>query len=285
MLRRDGVRGAGADRRAGTASAASPISTARGSSASPGRPASAPRPNIPASSPPRTCRPFIRSWPPSRRRPSTTSPTAASRSTWSPAGTGPRSRCSASPLMPHDDRYDMRGGMARHHPAAVDARTRTSTSRASFYKIKKGFLQPKPIQKPFPAVMNAGGSDKGQHFAAKYCDMVYVVFGSHDFDDCKAQGRIRIAISRARNTAARSRSGATPTWCRARPRRRRKPTSTNTSTRRATGTAAENLVNTMIANAKTLPPEVLRRDEEALHRRLGRLSDRRHARSRSSTAL
>jgi alkanesulfonate monooxygenase SsuD/methylene tetrahydromethanopterin reductase-like flavin-dependent oxidoreductase (luciferase family) len=33
----------------------------------------------------------------------------------------------------------------------------------------------------------SGGSEKGQHFAAKYCDMVYVVFGSHNFDDCKAK--------------------------------------------------------------------------------------------------
>jgi len=30
-----------------------------------------------------------------------------------------------------------------------------------FYKIKKGWLQPKPIQKPYPVVMNAGGSGQG----------------------------------------------------------------------------------------------------------------------------
>ena len=36
-----------------------------------------------------------------------------------------------------------------------------------FYKIKKGWLQPKPIQKPHPVVMNAGGSDKGRQFAAQ----------------------------------------------------------------------------------------------------------------------
>ena len=91
-----------------------------------------------------------------------------------------------SPLMEHDDRYDcaaewlhiMKELWTRDEPFDFDGR---------FYNIKKGYLEPKPIQRPFPAVMNAGGSEKGQHFAAKYCDMVYVVFGSHDFDDCKAK--------------------------------------------------------------------------------------------------
>src|SRR5262245_4071542 len=37
-----------------------------------------------------------------------------------------------------------------------------------FYKITKGYLQPKPIQSPYPAVMNAGASERGRHFATKY---------------------------------------------------------------------------------------------------------------------
>src|SRR3569833_139507 len=36
-----------------------------------------------------------------------------------------------------------------------------------FYRIAKGCLKPKPIQKPYPAIMNAGASDRGRHFAAK----------------------------------------------------------------------------------------------------------------------
>ena len=55
-----------------------------------------------------------------------------------------------------------------------------------FYKIKKGWLQPKPIQKPYPVVMNAGGSDKGRHYAAKYCDVAFIVLQSHKFEDVKA---------------------------------------------------------------------------------------------------
>jgi alkanesulfonate monooxygenase SsuD/methylene tetrahydromethanopterin reductase-like flavin-dependent oxidoreductase (luciferase family) len=35
--------------------------------------------------------------------------------------------------------------------------------------------------------MNAGGSEKGRHYAAKFCDLAFVVFDSHDFDKCKAK--------------------------------------------------------------------------------------------------
>lgn len=55
-----------------------------------------------------------------------------------------------------------------------------------FYKIKKGWLAPKPIQKPYPVVMNAGGSEKGRHYAAKYCDVAFIVLQSHEFEDVKA---------------------------------------------------------------------------------------------------
>src|ERR1700722_15230430 len=46
---------------------------------------------------------------------------------------------------------------------------------------------PKPLQQPFPALMNAGGSGKGRHFAAKYCDMAFVVLSSHNLEDGRAQ--------------------------------------------------------------------------------------------------
>jgi dimethylsulfone monooxygenase len=55
------------------------------------------------------------------------------------------------------------------------------------YKIVKGYLQPKPIQKPYPAIMNAGGSERGRHFACKYCDIVFTALGSPNFEQNKAQ--------------------------------------------------------------------------------------------------
>jgi dimethylsulfone monooxygenase len=55
------------------------------------------------------------------------------------------------------------------------------------YKIDKGYLQPKPIQKPYPAIMNAGGSERGRQFACKYCDIVFTALGSPNFQQNKAQ--------------------------------------------------------------------------------------------------
>jgi alkanesulfonate monooxygenase SsuD/methylene tetrahydromethanopterin reductase-like flavin-dependent oxidoreductase (luciferase family) len=56
-----------------------------------------------------------------------------------------------------------------------------------FLRVNKGFAMPKPVQKPFPALMNAGGSEKGRHFAAKYCDIAFLVLTSHNLDDGRAQ--------------------------------------------------------------------------------------------------
>src|ERR1700734_1169339 len=49
-----------------------------------------------------------------------------------------------------------------------------------FYKIKGGYLEPKPIQHPYPAIMNAGSSERGRHFACKHCDFVFTNLRSHD---------------------------------------------------------------------------------------------------------
>jgi alkanesulfonate monooxygenase SsuD/methylene tetrahydromethanopterin reductase-like flavin-dependent oxidoreductase (luciferase family) len=55
-----------------------------------------------------------------------------------------------------------------------------------FYRIAKGYLQPKPIQEPYPAIMNAGASERGRHFAAKHCDLVYTVIRTGGLDECRA---------------------------------------------------------------------------------------------------
>jgi len=55
-----------------------------------------------------------------------------------------------------------------------------------FFKIVKGYLAPKPIQHPHPAVMNAGASELGRHFAAKHCDVVYTVIRTGGIEECRA---------------------------------------------------------------------------------------------------
>jgi len=51
-----------------------------------------------------------------------------------------------------------------------------------FYNIKKGYLQPKPIQSAYPAIMNAGASPRAKHFATKNCDLVFTGLRTYDFD-------------------------------------------------------------------------------------------------------
>jgi alkanesulfonate monooxygenase SsuD/methylene tetrahydromethanopterin reductase-like flavin-dependent oxidoreductase (luciferase family) len=52
----------------------------------------------------------------------------------------------------------------------------------SFYQIRKGYLEPKPIQRPLPPIMNAGASERGRHFAVKNCDLVFTLIRTHDYD-------------------------------------------------------------------------------------------------------
>jgi FMNH2-dependent dimethyl sulfone monooxygenase len=42
-----------------------------------------------------------------------------------------------------------------------------------FFKIEKGFHQPKPLRKPHPPIMNAGASPTGARFAAQYADIAF----------------------------------------------------------------------------------------------------------------
>ncbi len=93
-----------------------------------------------------------------------------------------------APMRPHAERYE-----ATEEWMQIVKRLWTEDEDFDFdgkyYRIKKGYLQPKPIQKPHPPIMNAASSERGRHFAAKYCDLVYtVVRGGLDraFEDWKA---------------------------------------------------------------------------------------------------
>jgi alkanesulfonate monooxygenase SsuD/methylene tetrahydromethanopterin reductase-like flavin-dependent oxidoreductase (luciferase family) len=90
------------------------------------------------------------------------------------------------PLLDHEVRYDLSVEWL-----AVIKRLWTEEDEFDFdgkyFQIKKGYLEPKPIQRPFPAVMNAGFSETGRHYAAKYCDVAFVnVNRGGDFDASKA---------------------------------------------------------------------------------------------------
>ena len=179
-----------------------------------------------------------------------------------------------APLMEHDDRYEC-GREWLEIMKRLWSEEEEFDYEGRFYQIKKGYLEPKPIQRPFPAVMNAGGSDKGQHFAAKYCDMVYVVFGSHDFDDCKAKVD---CLSRAGAQGIRPRDPGLELRLRGAGRDRAGGEGVFRRIREPEGRlgGGEQPGRDHDRQRQDAALRGAGRDEEALHRRLGRLSADRH---------
>ncbi len=86
-----------------------------------------------------------------------------------------------APLMEHDMRYEYAAEWIE-----IVKRLWTEEEEfdfeGKFLRISKGFSMPKPLQKPFPPLMNAGASGKGQHFAAKFADMAFIHINPHDMD-------------------------------------------------------------------------------------------------------
>jgi dimethylsulfone monooxygenase len=87
-------------------------------------------------------------------------------------------------ILEHDERYSVAEEWL-HIVKRLWTEDDDFDHEGKYYRIKKGYLQPKPLQGPHPAIMNAGGSDRGRHFAAKYCDIVYTVLTSRDLDECR----------------------------------------------------------------------------------------------------
>ena len=56
-----------------------------------------------------------------------------------------------------------------------------------WFDSKNVWSEPKPIQSPMPPVMNAGGSEAGQKFAATQADMNFVILKERDIEGGQAQ--------------------------------------------------------------------------------------------------
>lgn len=84
-----------------------------------------------------------------------------------------------APLREHEARY-------RHLNEWMDLVIRLWTEHdefdhdGEFFRIVKGGSRPHPVQKPRPAIMNAGSSGVGQEFAARVADMCFVQINSDD---------------------------------------------------------------------------------------------------------
>ncbi len=49
-----------------------------------------------------------------------------------------------------------------------------------YYKVKRGYLLPKPVQKPYPVILNAGASEAGRDFSAREADFNFIIISDHD---------------------------------------------------------------------------------------------------------
>jgi alkanesulfonate monooxygenase SsuD/methylene tetrahydromethanopterin reductase-like flavin-dependent oxidoreductase (luciferase family) len=82
-------------------------------------------------------------------------------------------------LLDHDERYRC----AEEWVMLVKrlwTEDETFDHEGKFYRIKGGYLQPKPLQEPYPVIMNAGSSERGRHFACKHCDVIFTAIRTHD---------------------------------------------------------------------------------------------------------
>jgi alkanesulfonate monooxygenase SsuD/methylene tetrahydromethanopterin reductase-like flavin-dependent oxidoreductase (luciferase family) len=88
-------------------------------------------------------------------------------------------------IMEHDTRYEYAAEWIDIMKLLWTAEEEFSYE-GRFLRIKKGFSMPKPIQKPFPPLMNAGSSGKGREFAAKYADLVFLHLDPSNLDQLRA---------------------------------------------------------------------------------------------------
>jgi alkanesulfonate monooxygenase SsuD/methylene tetrahydromethanopterin reductase-like flavin-dependent oxidoreductase (luciferase family) len=79
------------------------------------------------------------------------------------------------PMMDHETRYEYAAEWLELVQRLWTAEDEFDYE-GRFFRIEKGFHQPKPLQQPHPPIMNAGRSGIGNRFAAKYADMVFTSF-------------------------------------------------------------------------------------------------------------
>jgi FMNH2-dependent dimethyl sulfone monooxygenase len=77
-------------------------------------------------------------------------------------------------MRPHDDRYKYATEWLDFVRLAWTREDEFDFHSESFH-AEKVWSQPKPLQKPHPPLMNAGGSPAAQDFTTRYCDMNFVI--------------------------------------------------------------------------------------------------------------
>ena len=160
-----------------------------------------------------------------------------------------------APIMAHDVRYDY----AEEWLEVVKMlweRGDEFDFAGKYFTIKRGFSMPKPIQRPRPPIMNAGGSKRGQHFAAKHADMAFVILQSHDLEQSKRQ------IAEYRDLARTEYGRDIQIWSygyvvQSDSQKEAEDYLRYYVVEKGDDEAVGNLTRIMLENAETLPPEVM----------------------------
>ena len=94
-----------------------------------------------------------------------------------------------APMLEHDRRYDLADEWTK-----ILTQLWTSgdpfSHQGDFFSVTDAVSNPKPIQAPRPPIMNAGGSSRGQRFAAEHADMVFLSLSdlsAEDLDGARAK--------------------------------------------------------------------------------------------------
>ncbi|MEQ8660036.1 MAG: LLM class flavin-dependent oxidoreductase [Gammaproteobacteria bacterium] len=48
------------------------------------------------------------------------------------------------------------------------------------YRVTDGYLEPKPVQRPYPVIVNAGASEAGREFSARHVDFNFITMDSNE---------------------------------------------------------------------------------------------------------
>ncbi|CAN5204560.1 LLM class flavin-dependent oxidoreductase [soil metagenome] len=84
-----------------------------------------------------------------------------------------------APMREHDQRYDYLEEWLDVLKRLWESTTEFDHDGA-FFKIARGYSNPKPIQRPHPPIMNAGHSDRGMAFACEHADLCFIGIQAED---------------------------------------------------------------------------------------------------------
>ncbi len=80
--------------------------------------------------------------------------------------------------LPHDERYAMATDWVTCVKRAWTEQD--FNHRGTYFTIRDGYLAPKPVQRPYPVLLNAGNSEAGRDFSAREVDFNFITIATPD---------------------------------------------------------------------------------------------------------